>query len=88
MKSEAAMIYDLYNFIRDNGKVSSVAKSAWGQDRSTLGKLNAFLEDDGSTRGVSSDSVCVRDTIGNIYYTKGTIDDLKALNAAVFDKED
>jgi hypothetical protein len=86
--SEAVMIFDLYKYIRDHGKVTSVANSAWGQWRVTLGNLNAFQEDDGSTIGVSSDSLCVRDTLGGISYSKGTIKDLGDLYAAVFDKDD
>lgn len=85
---ETEMISALYVYIKHNGERTSVARSAWGQDRYKLGKLSAFLEDDGSTLGVSSESVCVRDTLGGISYSKGTIKDLGDLYAAVFDKED
>jgi len=88
MKSEKEMISALFVYIANNGDQTSVAKSAWSQDRYRLGSLAAFLEDDRSTTGVSSESLCVRDTLGDMTYLKGTIDDLKALYAAVFDKED
>ena len=85
---EIEMIAALFVYIANNGEQTSVARSAWGQDRYRLGSLAAFREDDGNTRGVSSDSLCVRDTLGGITYSKGTIKDLGDLYAAVFDKED
>ncbi len=85
---ETEMISALFVYIANNGEQTSVARSASGRDRYWLCGIAAFLEDDGNTRGVSTERLCVRDTLGGISYSKGTIKDLGDLYAAVFGKEE
>ena len=64
--TDAAIISDIFNYVRKNGTLVRKAQSCWGADRWTLETVNfsvdVTLEDDGYTYGIFSIDVKVRQT--------------------------
>lgn len=80
------MVSRIFNFIRNNGVLTSRAHSCYGADNWELGNLVASLQDDGYTHLIASrESVfCVIDTHGrDLNFALGTETDLEELYEAL-----
>lgn len=80
------MIGEIFSFIRENGKQTRNAQSAWGADNWELGNLVASLQDEGYTQLIASkeSQLCVIDTVHrDLNFALGTEKDLKELYEAL-----
>lgn len=76
------MFNELWNIIRDNGKLTNQAQSCWGADRWEYTKdgvtAEATLEDDGYVRAIISEGLVVRSShYKGIVFSKGDNEELK-----------
>jgi hypothetical protein len=87
--SDVQMVDAIFNFIRNEGKMTSQAQSSWGADNYQIGNLIGSLQDEGYTKVVKStisQLVFISDVKG-VRYIFGTKNDLQELYEAFFGED-
>lgn len=79
------MLWRIYDKVRKEGVVTNTAKTKWGTDSWELNGSTAFLEDEGYTHGVKTQTLFVRDSVGReLNFEQGSVADLKTLYYKLF----